>query len=278
MKNYNEMLNKKEEKITLETLKNVIDLFNNDTKSNVECKLDFATVDTYIKAINKEYKENFVNDFIYALDKDRKATFENLVKNPNYTKISVKVENNNTYTLKTDGKTVFKFKDLENAYQLLHSKETDKSGKKIKNQSVTIFGATIFDDVVKCFIRNLFTENIKVDGLKINVDKVVINGELPFTDCNGECFKSNSNNKLEEQLNIISKFFAIDVKMLKKDLTPLKLYAQSVKRNIENETSIKETDFYKFTDLVFSVVSTRYNNKDVKIFTSDKTELEYTTK
>ena len=278
MKNYNEMLNKKEEKITLEILKNVIDLFNNDVKSNIECKLDYATIENCIKALNDEYKKNFVDGFIYALDTDRKATFEKLVNNPNYAKISVKVENNNTYTLKTDGKTLFKFKDLENAYQILHSKETDKNGKPIKNKSVTVFGATIFEDVIKCFIRNLFTENVKVDGLKINVDKVVINGELPFKDCNGECFKSNTNNKLEEQLNIISKFFNIDVKMLKRDITPLKIYAQNVKRNIDNETSIKETDFYKFTDLIFSVVAMRYNNKNVKVFTSDKTELEYTTK
>ena len=60
--------------------------------------------------------------------------------------------------------------------------------------------------------------------------------------------------------------------MLKKDLPILKLVAQRVKKDTCNKSSIKETNVLKFADVLFSVVTSRYNNENTKVITNDKTK------
>lgn len=271
MTNYNEKITKAE---NLETLKTVLENLNNDILDNVEIVFDVARLEKAVKAINEEYKNNFSLDFAVGVALDRKATFEKLVKTPNYTKVVIVENENGTFTLDDTKKALFKFADLENYYQTFNSTENDKNGKPIKNKSITIFGALRFYGLCDCFIRNLFTNNLVVDNEKIvNLAKVKIADKNIFTENDGKCFASTSNNALEKQLNILAKFFEIDVKMLKKDLPILKMSVQKIKRDIEtNKASINEVKTLKFADILFSVITSRYNNEDVKIFTNDGNE------
>lgn len=268
--NYNEKITNAE---NLETLEAVLENLNNDIQDNVEIIFDMAKLDKAVKTINEEYKNNFSKLFAFNLDKDRKTTFENLVKNPNFDKVVI-TDENGTISIEVK-KTLFRFSDLENYYQLLHSTETDKKGKPIKNKSVSVFGALRFYGLCDCFIRNLFTNNLVIDNDKVyDLSRVKIADKTIFDENDGKCFASTSNNALEKQLNILTRFFGLDVKMLKKDLPILKLSAQKIKRDVEsNKASINEIKTLKFADILFSVVTSRYNNENVKVYTNDGKEV-----
>lgn len=271
MTNYNEKITKAE---NLETLTEIVDSLNNDILDNAEIIFDMARLEKAVSDINTEYKHNFSLAFAVGIETDRKATFEKLVKCPNFDKIVIATNENGTIKLESK-KSLFKFSDLENAYQLLKSTETDKNGKPIKDKSVTVFGALRFYGLCDCFIRNLFSNNLVIDNEKVvNLAKVKIADKSIFDENDGKCFASTSNNALEKQLNILARFFEIDVKMLKKDLPILKMSAQKIKRDIEsNKASIHEIKTLKFADILFSVIASRYNNEDIKVYTNDGNEV-----
>lgn len=271
MTNYNEKITKAE---NLEKLMEVIEELNSDILDNAEIIFDMARLEKAVADINIEYKMTFCLDVAVGIETDRKATFVKLVNTPNYNKVVIVTNENGTIKLEIK-KTLFKFADIENYYQLFKSTETDKNGKPIKDKSVTVFGALRFYGLCDCFIRNLFSTNLVIDNEKVvNLAKVKIADKTIFDENDGKCFASTSNNALEKQLNILARFFELDVKMLKKDLPILKLSAQKIKRDIEsNKASIHEIKTLKFADILFSVITSRYNNENVAIFTNDGNEV-----
>lgn len=272
MKNYNEIITKTE---NLENLKAVIGEINNDILDNTDFIFDFAKLEKTVKAINDNFKNDFSRNFALAIETDRKSAFENLLKNPNFDKIVIAENENGTFELVIK-KSLFKFSDLEKYYQGFKSTETDKNGKTIVNKSATVFGALRFYGLCDAFIRNMFTDNLTIDSEKIyNLEKIKIADKNIFSENDGKCFASNSNNALEKQLNILTRFFEIDVKMLKRDLPILKMSVQKIKRDIEtNKASIHETSTLKFADILFSVITTRYKNENIKVFTNNGKEAE----
>lgn len=272
MTNYNEKITKAE---NLEVLQEIINNINDDMLNNVEFTFDMGKLDKAIKAINAEYKTAFSSAFTLAVIENRKAAFENLVKSPNFDRVVLTENENGTLKIEVK-KALFKFSDLEEYYQVFNSIENDKYGKPIKNKAVTVFGALRFYGVCDCFIRNLFTVNLTIDNEKaVNLAKVKIADKTIFDENDGKCFASTSNNALEKQLNVLAKFFELDVKMLKKDLPILKMSAQKIKRDVDsNKSSINEVKTLKFVDTLFSVITSRYNNEDVKIFTNDGNEVK----
>ena len=271
MTNYNEKITGAK---NYEELKGIIDNINTDIRDNQEVKFDVIKLDKALEVLNKEYKTDYSAKFIADLEVDRKTAFENLVKTHIFDRLTYSFNENGT--IKFEKKTaLFKFSDLESAYQIYKSTENDKNGKPIKNKSVTVFGALRFESLVNAFIRNLFITNLTIDKENaIDLSRVKIADKTIFDKNDGECFASTSNNALEKQLNILVKFFNLDVKMLKKDLPILKLSAQKIKRDIkDNKSSINEVKYLKFVDVIFSVVTSRYNNENVKIYTNDGEEV-----
>ena len=283
MTNYNEKI---KQAGNIEELRGVINSINDDILNNVEFTLNMAELEKSVKAFNEEFKNEFISKFIADYEEDRKNAFTNLVKSANFQKVVIAENDCGTIKFDDTKKSFVKFADLENAYQLYKSTETDKNGHKIKNKSVTIFGALRFYGLCDAFIRNMFIGNLTIDNEKaVNLSKVKIADKTIFDENDGKCFASNSNNALEKQLNILARFFDIDVKMLKKDLPILKLSAQKIKRDVTNNySSINEIKTLKFVDVLFSVITSRYNNTDVAIYTNDgekvkavETETETTT-
>ena len=271
MTNYNEKITKAE---NLENLNVILDELNNDILDNADIIFDMAKLEKSVAEFNKVYKFEFYNEIAHGLDLDRKATFEKLVKNANFKKLSVEVADNGKLTIK-DGKTLFKFAELEKHYQTFKA-ELDANGKPIRDKSITIFGALRFYGLCEAFIRNMFIGNLTIDNEKaVNLSKVKIADKTIFDENDGKCFTSNSNNALEKQLNILTRFFELDVKMLKKDLPILKMAVQKIKRDIDtNKASIKEVNTLKFADILFSVITTRFLNDEIKVYTNDGKEVK----
>ena len=273
--NYNEKISAIK---NLDELKNLVSELNQKRLDNVKVTFDVKELDKKVMAINKDYETLFTSQFLSLLDNDFKTAYADLVKTPNFDRVILTEEKNGSLKIEVK-KALFKFSTLENAYQLKHSKEKSvKNGQPIRNKSVTVFGALRFYGLVSAFVRNLLIENITIDNTKVyDLSHVVIADTNIFTEKDGECFSSTSNNALEKQLNILVKFFGIDVKMLKKDLVPLKLSAQKIKRDVNNNNiSIHELDVLKFADILFSVITSRVNNNTIKVFTADGNELKPT--
>lgn len=265
MKNYNAEISKS---TNWEDVKKVIDSYNNDINDNIECVLDDVSVKKAIAKLNKSYENAFNVATIANIKADRKTAFENLIKNPTFKKIVYKFNDNRT--IDTEEKTaIFTFASLENA---MHEdgQPLDENGNIIKDKSQTVFVARRFYGLCDAFIRNMLIANTTIDNEKIvDLSRIKIADKPIFGDDDGKAFASNSNNALEKQLNILVKFFGLEIKMLKKDLPILKLSAQKIKKDKANKASINEVKTLKFVDILFSVMTTRYNNEDIKIVTND---------
>lgn len=272
MENYNaKMLEVK----NLNELEAIIEKHKNNILDNVDCRLDEFTVKKAIEKVNNTFASEFTDNFINVFITEPKKAFEMLLETPYYKSVTYTENNNHTFSLKTDNKKLFKFADLEKSYQLLKSEETSpKNGAKIPNKGVTIFGALRFYGCMMTFIRNLQKSVFEIDetnGFKL--ENVVIDNKKAFDEKDGEVFKSNSQNALEKQLNIIAEFYRYDVKMLKKDLPILKLKAQKLRQNKENaqftvNAIIDDKTVLQFADVVFGVIASRIKGNDVEIITS----------
>ena len=274
MTNYNEKIAKAE---NLGALENIVESLNEDIQNNAEITFDVEKLRAKTALLTTANKNAFSLAFAVAVDTDRKTAFESLLKNPTYKRVTVTENDNGTYSVDDTKTALFRFSDLESCYQLLKSTETDNAGQPVKNKSVSVFGATRFYGLCDCFIRNLYADNLSIDGEKVyNLAKVKIDNETIFTEKDGECFASNSNNALEKQLNLLVRFMGLDVKMLKKDLAPLKMFAQKVKRDISGKAVIRETKTLAFADILFGVITARTNGETVKAYTSNGKEIEQT--
>lgn len=273
--NYNEKISAIK---NLDELKNLVSELNQNRLDNVQTVYDFSELEKVVEKINTDYENLFVAQFLSLLDTDSKTAFADLLKTPNFDRVILTQEQNGNFKIDVK-KALFKFSKLENAYQLKHSVEKSaKNGQPIRNKSVSVFGALRFYGLCDCFIRNLLCENLTIDNTKMyDLSRIVIADTNIFSKDDGKCFASSSNNALEKQLNILVKFFDIDVKMLKKDLPILKMSAQKIKRDVNNnKASIHETSTLKFADVLFSVITSRVKNEDIKVFTNDGNEVKPT--
>lgn len=272
--NYNvkmsEVENLKEMEVILEEHKNKV-------LNNEECRLDEFTVKNAVDKINKDFEKAFTGSFLVKLAKDRQKAFAWLLANPSFDKVVYKVNENGTFEVESKT-TLFKFANLEKAFQISKSKDTNKKGDPIPNKSVTVFGALRFYGLVSVFVRNLQKQNFEIDESQgFALENVVIDEKTVFEKGEGECFASNSNNALEKQLNVIVKVFGYDVKMLKKDLPILKLKAQKINQDKKNaqfsvNAVVDDKAVLKFADVIFGVVASRSKGKDVEIVTSKKVD------
>lgn len=271
MKNYTEMF----EKMTdIDEIKATIAEINDNIKDNEKYILNDTSIVKALESINENNKNIFTNAFITIFNTDAKVAFADLLKKPHYTVYAV-IYKDNAYSIKESAR-LFKFIDLEKGYKASKAK-TDTDGNITNIDEVnkaTIFGALRFYGLTSCFIRNLQKSNFEIDKENgYNLAKVVLNGEQVFTDIDGKCFESNSNNNLEKQLNVIVKFFGYDVQMLKKDLPILKIKAQKIKQNKQNakftvNAIIDDKTVLKFADVIFGVVASRINGEDIEVITS----------
>ena len=257
---------------TLETLKTVVESINNATFDNAEFVFPITKIEEKTRDFTLANKTEYINNFVYAVEKDRKSAFDSLLAKPYYIGYSV-ILDNKKFSIK-ENKILFKFADLEKAFQIKKHTETNKKGDPIRNTSVTIFNALRFYGLMSVFIRNLQKVNFEVDTEKgYNLDNVVIDSEKVFKNDEGKAFASNSNNALEKQLNILVKFYGYDVKMLKKDLPILRLKAQKIKQCKESakftvDAIIDDNSILKFADVIFGVVASRIKDNDIEVITS----------
>lgn len=277
MTNYNELLKNAQ---TIEEVKEIVEKINDDISDNAEFVLTESKLTEKIKGINMENEIIFSRSFVYKLRIDRKTAFQSLLTNPCFDVYSVKIEDNGTYTI-NESTRIFKFSHLEKTLQGF-DENRDKNGKIIYDTTKTIFSALRFYGLCRCFIRNLQKSNFEIDGEGYNLEKVKIGDKQIFTADDGKCFASNSNNALEKQLNILVKFMEYDVKMLKRDLPILKIKAQKIKQDKKNanfsvNAILTDNAVLNFANVIFGLVTTRMQGKDVEVITKKDTTAEATT-
>lgn len=262
------MLNEKINQIlannpTLEHLQIIVNEYNESILNNEPLTLDFAKVEAVKSAINSTYEQAFIARFVSLAKQDKKQAINSLLTTFNYPQISVKIEEDNTYSVITQDANgnalvkLFDFKKLEKAYQLAHSTETDKNGKPLPNKGVTIFGALRIYGLTQTFMNFLTTQTLDekdLDKYKVNLEKVVVGDEKIFDENDNKAFESISNNNLEKQLNIIVRLMGFeDVKLLKRDVKVLKLVVLKVKQNARTaHHKIKGIDTLTFANHIFS--------------------------
>lgn len=269
MTNYNEMLKNTN---TIKEIKSLVDDINADILDNVPMQFDFAKLQKAVAQVNTNNENDFATHFCYAVELDRKKAFAELLDSPCFDTYSIKANDDGTFEI-NDNVRLFKFQKLEKAYQVFKSVENDKNGKPIANKSATIFGALRFYGVMGAFIRNLQKSNFEIDGKNgYHLENVVLDNMKIFDEKDGECFTSNSNGKLTDQLNIIVKFFSYDVMMCRKDLPILKIKAQKIKQDKTSakfsvNAIINDNNILDFANAVFGVVATRIKGEDIEIIT-----------
>lgn len=275
MKNYNELL---KNTTNIEEVKKIVDNINSDiTDNNKDFDFDFINLKNAIDTINEDNKKEYTTHFCYTIEISRQTAFNELLGKPYYNTYGIKIEENGTFTI-TDNTRLFSFVNLEKGYQIFKSTENDKNGKPIANKSVTIFDALRFYGLMSVFVRNLQKSNFEIDkDNTYHLENVVIDNEKVFTENDGKTFASNSNNALEKQLNCIVKFFSYDVQMLKKDLPILKIKAQKIKQDKKNaqfevNAIIDNNAILKFSDVVFGVIASRIDGKDIEVITTKPTK------
>lgn len=266
---------------TLENLKAVVNEYNESLLNNAPLTLDFAKVETFKNAINSIYEKDFIDTFVNLAKQDKAKAINSLLTTFNFKQISVKIEENNTYSIiELDGKgnnlvKLFDFKKLEKAYQLANSTETDKDGKPLPNKTVTIFGALRIYGLTQTFINFLIKENLDTKDLekyKVKLEKIVVGDEKIFDENDNKAFESISNNNLEKQLNILVRLMGFNgVKLLKRDVKVLKMLVLKIKQDKHTaHHKIKDIDTLTFLNHIFSRIKEYLDNNNGKKAESKK--------
>lgn len=251
------------ENTTIEALKSIVEEYNDSILNNAPKTLDFAKVETFKNAINSIYENAFITDFVTLAKQDKAKAMNSLLTKFNFKQISVKIEENNTYSvIEKDGKgnelvKLFDFKKLEKAFQIANSTENDEKGNPKPNKTVTIFGALRIYGLTQTFINFLIKENLDQKDLekyKVKLENIVVGEEKIFDENDNKAFESISNNNLEKQLNIIVRLMGFnDVKLLKRDVKVLKMLVLKIKQNKHTaHHNIKDIDTLTFTNHIFS--------------------------
>lgn len=264
MKNYTAELTE----ITLKSeVLELVENYNNDFADGIECQLDVAELQKTVDFINKQTEKAFYTHFCYAVETlNRNSAFTELLTKPSFEWLVISVDDNGKITIKDDKTRLVSFAKLEKFYQIFKSTDNDKNGKPIANKSVTIFEQKRIYGLTDAFTRNLLLDIIKVDGTKYDLSRVKIGDVTIFTEKDGECFATNSKTALDKQLNIIVKFFGLDLTMRKTDLAIIKQLVLKIRQDKSSgKFSAKENNTFKMLDIIFGVMCSRFANEDVKI-------------
>lgn len=274
MKNYNTELKNAN---TPAELKAVINSINTDILDGNAPAFDLAELTKAQTRATDSNKNTFANSFLLAMQTDRQTAFSSLFATPYYMGVSVK-QKGSTYTF-NETKRLFRFADLEKAFRLLHSTETDNKGNAKQNTSVTIFDKLRFYGLVSAFLRNLQKDKFDIDGEGYTLENLVLDGEKKLTKKEGEAFASHSNNALVTQFDAISKFFCCPVHLYKKDLPTLRDKATKIKQDREtakfsHNAIIDDNAVLAFADVIFGVIASRRCNEDIAVITSKPSKAE----
>lgn len=280
MKNFNKTF---ENAIRIESIKNLVNALNDSILNNEEIDFSEIALKNALDFCTSENEKKIYSTICYMIDNtevedSRECAFRYLMNNITFISYSLIKNENSTYSI-NESKRLVKFAKLEKCYQLKHSKETNKNGKALPNKAVSVFGALRVYGLTDCFIRNCLKSNFEVDEeTSFNLKNVYIDGETIFTEKDGICFSSNSNNALQSQINVIKQFFGFDntYTINKKDIIILKNYAQKISRSINKDNDkkdgyikVSETKTFDMLDAIFSMLKSRKNNDDIVITYND---------
>lgn len=152
--------------------------------------------------------------------------------------------NENTRTLTEKDKRV-KANDIEKCYRLIHSKATNKNGKALPNNDITIFGDFKITCALHSFIKkcnNTVTKEVYTFDKKVYTDKVV---QLDFSHI------MDSKTALDKAINNILVLVGITATYKKKYNDSLIHFATSQKVNAKGVT-ISDTSIYDLMDYIIN--------------------------
>lgn len=267
----------------LKSVSALVYALNDAILNNEEIDFSETALKNALDFLTTENEKEIYSSTCWKIDKiedenSRENAFRFLMDNITFFAYSFAKNENGTYVINTT-KRLIKFAKLEKYYQLLHSKETNKNGKALPNKTVSVFGALRIYGLTDCFIRNCLKSNFEIDEkTNFNLKNVYIDGETIFTEKDGICFSSNSNNALQSQINVIKQFFGFDntYTINKKDIIILKNYAQKISRSINKDNDkkdgyikVSEIKTFDMLDAIFSMLKSRKNNDDIVITYND---------
>lgn len=207
-----------------------------------------ATVEEIAKAIdtvNKEIYANVCKDIAYN-DKPFNALYANDV-------CTIYGLNEKTRVLTEKYKRV-KSADVEKAYKLIHSKETNKYGKPLPNNDVTIFGDFKLVCALHSFIKKCnkeITKEVYTFDKKLYVDKVV---SLDFSNI------MDSKTALDKAINNIVLLVGIDATYKKKYNDSLAHFATKQRVNAKG-VIISDASVYELMDYIIDCCKDRLTVK-----------------
>lgn len=159
---------------------------------------------------------------------------------------------NNTCTIFTfnektrvlnDKEKKVKANDIERHFRLIHSKDTNKNGKPLPNNDITIFGDFKVTCALHSFIKkcnNQITKEVYTFDKKLYTDKIV---QLDFSHI------MDSKTALDKAINNILVIVGIDATYKKKYNDGLMHFATSQRVNAKGIT-IKDTSIYNLMDYI----------------------------
>lgn len=259
---------------TLEELKTLVSEYNTLYTSGESVILDLEEVKKPVQKINQAYENAFIFDFIETAKTSKKTAIQSLLTRFNYKQISVKkAENGTLCVVEADAKNnelvkLFDFAKLERAFQVAHSTDKDKNGNPIPNKQETIFAQLRIYGLTAIFTQNLLAnikfENAFVESLKL--EKITDENGKIFDENDNKAFKSNSNNDLEKQLNIIVRLMGFDgVKLFGTDVKIIRQLILKIKQNKQNaKHDIKLVSEFVIWNNIFSRVVERYEQQQAK--------------
>lgn len=263
-----------ENTITIERLDDLINDYNANVMDGLDNDLTVENFVTICDNINKLEQEKHTIKFLNDLEKDRKTAFANLLEKPCYDKVSVKVENDGKIKKNDLIAVVNSVVDIEKYYRKIKStKVSEKTGKPIPDESITIFGVTRFYGLLEKFIQNLVINNIegnseyKTDLTRIKLDSVA------FTENDGKAFDTTSTTALDKQMRVLAKFFGDnEIKTKKKDIMLLRTQVIKAKFRTdllhldfsESKVNAFLTTLYKYFISVYNKHTTTLTNSNGK--------------
>ena len=152
--------------------------------------------------------------------------------------------NENTRVLSEKEKAI-KSSDVEKSYRLIHSKATNKNGKALPNNDITIFGDFKITCALHSFIKkcnNEITKEVYTFDKKVYTDKIV---SLDFSHI------MDSKTALDKAINNVLVLVGIQATYKKKYNDSLVHFATSQKVNAKGIT-ISDTTIYNLMDYIIN--------------------------
>lgn len=259
---------------TVAKLDELINEYNANVMDGNENELVFDNFVAICDNLNETERIRHTIKFLKELETDRKTAFANLLENPCYTKISVNLENDETIKKTEPVSVINSVVDIEKYYRKINSTKTNKNGKIIPDETITIFGKTRFYGLLEKFIQNLVINNVEGESLyKTDLTRLVLDG-VTFTECDGKAFDGTSATALDKQMRVLVKFFGDnDIKTKKKDLMLLRTQVIKAKFRTdmlhldfaESKVNAFLTMLYKYFISVYNKHETTLTNSNGKV-------------